>query len=83
VTRPEQQVFHQSCQASEAESILDHITDRFDDNPQGTHYFYDLFRRIYCQDEELPRKGIQIGITCIQAPDDLIYAVGAPPHKAL
>jgi benzoyl-CoA reductase/2-hydroxyglutaryl-CoA dehydratase subunit BcrC/BadD/HgdB len=81
VTRPEQPAYHQSRQAREAESILDHITDRFDDNPQGMHYFYELFRRVYCQGEELPRKGTQIGTTCIQAPEELIYAVGATPVR--
>ena len=81
MTRPEQQAFHQSRQAREAESILDHITDRFDDNPRGMDYFYDLFRRVYCQGEALPRKGVQIGTTCIQAPEELIYAVGASPIR--
>jgi benzoyl-CoA reductase/2-hydroxyglutaryl-CoA dehydratase subunit BcrC/BadD/HgdB len=81
VTRPEPSAFNQSRQAREAESVLDQITDRFDDNPQGMAYFYDLFRRIYCHGEALPRKGIQIGTTCIQAPEELIYAVGATPIR--
>jgi benzoyl-CoA reductase/2-hydroxyglutaryl-CoA dehydratase subunit BcrC/BadD/HgdB len=81
VTRPEQPAFHQSRQAREAESMLDHITDRFDDNPQGMQYFYDLFRSVYCRGETLPRKGTQIGTTCIQAPEELIYAVGATPIR--
>jgi benzoyl-CoA reductase/2-hydroxyglutaryl-CoA dehydratase subunit BcrC/BadD/HgdB len=81
VTQPEQPAFHQSRQAREAENVLDHITDRFDDNPQGMEYFYDLFRRVYCRGEELPRKGTQIGTTCIQAPEELIYAVGATPVR--
>ncbi len=81
MTQPEQPAFHQSRQAREAENVLDHITDRFDDNPQGMEYFYDLFRRVYCRGEELPRKGTQIGTTCIQAPEELIYAVGATPVR--
>jgi benzoyl-CoA reductase/2-hydroxyglutaryl-CoA dehydratase subunit BcrC/BadD/HgdB len=81
VTHPEQPAFHQSRQAREAESVLDQITDRFDDNPQSMEYFYDLFRTVYCRGEALPRKGIQIGTTCIQAPEELIYAVGATPIR--
>jgi benzoyl-CoA reductase/2-hydroxyglutaryl-CoA dehydratase subunit BcrC/BadD/HgdB len=81
VTRPEQPAYHQSRQAREAENVLDHITDRFDDNPRAMDYFYNLFRSIYCRGEELPRKGVQIGTTCIQAPEELIYAVGAIPIR--
>lgn len=78
---PEQPAFHLSRQAREAEGVLDQITDRFDDNPQGMEYFYDLFRRVYCHGEALPRKGMQIGTTCIQTPEELIYAVGATPVR--
>ncbi|MET0009712.1 MAG: double-cubane-cluster-containing anaerobic reductase [Candidatus Thiodiazotropha sp. 6PLUC4] len=81
MTRPEQPAFHQSRQAREAESVIDQITDRFDDNPQSMAYFYDLFRSVYCRGEALPRKGMQIGTTCIQAPEELIYAVGATPIR--
>jgi benzoyl-CoA reductase/2-hydroxyglutaryl-CoA dehydratase subunit BcrC/BadD/HgdB len=81
VTRPEELPYHQSRQAREAESVIDHITDRFDDNPKGMEYFYELFRSVYCRGEALPRKGMQIGTTCIQAPEELIYAVGATPIR--
>ena len=73
--------YHLSRQAREAETVLDHITDRFDDNPQGMAYFYDLFRRVYCQGEALKPAGKQIGTTCIQAPEELIYALGATPVR--
>ncbi|MCK9529347.1 MAG: 2-hydroxyacyl-CoA dehydratase family protein [Gammaproteobacteria bacterium] len=73
--------FNHSRQAREAENILDHITDRFDDNPRGMDYFYDLFRRVYCQGEALPYEGMRIGTTCIQAPEELIHAVGATPVR--
>lgn len=76
------QPFNRSRQARESENILDHITDRFDDNPQAMDYFYDLFRRIYCQGEELPRDTqTLVGTTCIQAPEELIYALGATPVR--
>lgn len=73
--------FNHSRQAREAEHILDHITDRFDDNPRAMDYFYDLFRRVYCQGEALSYEGMRIGTTCIQAPEELIHAVGATPVR--
>ena len=77
----ESQPFNRSRQAREAENILDHITDRFDDNPQAMEYFYDLFRRVYCQGEEIACSNTLIGTTCIQVPEELIYAVGATPVR--
>lgn len=73
--------YNLSRQAREAENVLDQITDRFDDNPQAMDYFYDLFRRVYCQGEALPREGITVGTTCIHAPEELIYAMGATPVR--
>jgi benzoyl-CoA reductase/2-hydroxyglutaryl-CoA dehydratase subunit BcrC/BadD/HgdB len=73
--------YNLSRQAREAENVLDHITDRFDDNPQAMDYFYDLFRRVYCQGEALPREGLTVGTTCIHAPEELIYAMGATPVR--
>jgi len=73
--------YNRSRQAREAESVLDHITDRFDDNPKTMAYFYELFRRVYCQGETLPRDGIMVGTTCIHAPEELIYAMGATPVR--
>jgi benzoyl-CoA reductase/2-hydroxyglutaryl-CoA dehydratase subunit BcrC/BadD/HgdB len=73
--------FNRSRQAREAENILRLITDNFDDNPQGMAYFYDLFQRVYCQAEALPRTGPLVGTTCIHAPEELIYAMGATPVR--
>ncbi|MCW8841153.1 MAG: double-cubane-cluster-containing anaerobic reductase [Gammaproteobacteria bacterium] len=73
--------YNLSRQAREAENVLDHITDRFDDNPQAMAYFYELFRRVYCQGEALPRQGTLVGTTCIHAPEELIYAMGATPVR--
>jgi benzoyl-CoA reductase/2-hydroxyglutaryl-CoA dehydratase subunit BcrC/BadD/HgdB len=75
------QPFNRSRQAREAENVLQHITDRFDDNPQGMAYFYDLFHRVYCRAEALPRTGALVGTTCIHAPEELIYAMGATPVR--
>jgi benzoyl-CoA reductase/2-hydroxyglutaryl-CoA dehydratase subunit BcrC/BadD/HgdB len=73
--------YSRSRQAGEAQSVLDHIVDDYQDNPQSMHYFYDLFRRVYCQGEELPHAGKLVGTTCIQAPEELIYAFGATPMR--
>ena len=73
--------FNRSRQAREAEIALDHITDDFDGNPAAMQYFYELFRRVYIQGEALPHSGHLIGTTCIQVPDELIYAVGATPVR--
>ncbi len=77
----EQTSFNLSRQAREAENILDHIVDRFDDNPKGMNYFYDLFRRIYCLGEMEQISGPLVGTTCIHAPEELIYAAGATPVR--
>ncbi|MET0027206.1 MAG: double-cubane-cluster-containing anaerobic reductase [Candidatus Thiodiazotropha sp.] len=73
--------FQHTRQAREAEQTLDQITDRFDDNPKAMDYFYDLFRRVYCQGQALQREGTLVGTTCIHAPEELIYAVGAQPLR--
>ncbi len=73
--------YNRTRQAREAESMLDHIEDRFDDNPQAMRYFYDLFRRLYCQGEALEQPGTLVGVTCVQAPEELIYAAGATPVR--
>lgn len=61
--------------------MLDHIVDDFLENPSAMSYFYDLFRRVYIQGEALEKSGPQVGITCIQAPEELIYAHGASPVR--
>lgn len=80
-TTTEKAAYSHSRQAREAENVLDHITDRFDDNPQGMDYFYDLFRRVYCKGESLQREGTLVGTTCIHAPEELVYAMGATPMR--
>jgi benzoyl-CoA reductase/2-hydroxyglutaryl-CoA dehydratase subunit BcrC/BadD/HgdB len=73
--------YNLSRQAREAEIVLDHITDDFDGNPAAMQYFYELFRRVYIQGEPLAHQGKLIGTTCIQAPDELIYAMGGTPVR--
>lgn len=73
--------YNRTRQAREAENMLDHLTDDFDDNPAAMAYFYDLFRRAYCHGEPMERKGVQVGTTCIHAPEELIYAMGATPVR--
>lgn len=73
--------FGKTKQAREAEKVLNHIVDDFDDNPKAMDYFYDLFRRVYCRGETMAPDGPLIGTTCIQAPEELIYAMGATPVR--
>jgi benzoyl-CoA reductase/2-hydroxyglutaryl-CoA dehydratase subunit BcrC/BadD/HgdB len=79
--KSEVQPFNSSRQAREADNVLKQITGRFDDNPLGMDYFYDLFHRVYCQAETLPGSGPRVGTTCIHAPEELIYAMGATPVR--
>ena len=81
MNKPEQKPFNRSRQAREAETILNRITDGFEDNPHGMAYFYNLFYHVYCQAEALPRKGVLVGTTCIHAPEELVYAMNATPVR--
>lgn len=73
--------FKRSRLARESEAVLDRIIDSFDGNPKAMDYFYDLFRKVYCHGESLSRPGPQVGTTCIQVPEELIYALGAHPVR--
>jgi benzoyl-CoA reductase/2-hydroxyglutaryl-CoA dehydratase subunit BcrC/BadD/HgdB len=73
--------YSRSRQAGEAQAMLDRIRDDFADNPKSMSYFYDLFDRVYCQGESLKHDGPLIGTTCIQIPEELIYALGATPVR--
>lgn len=73
--------YNLSRQAGEAQTVLDHIVDDFQDNPESMKYFYELFRSVYCQGKEVPHEGMLIGTTCIQVPEELIYAFGATPIR--
>ncbi len=66
---------------AEARVSLDHIRDGFPDNPETMQYFYDLFERTYCDGEPIPIEGKAIGTTCIQVPEELIYAAGGTPVR--
>ncbi len=73
--------YGRSRQAGEAQDVLSHLVEDFEDNPASMQYFYDLFRRVYCHGEEVPHRGMLVGTTCIQAPEELIYAFGATPMR--
>lgn len=64
-----------------AEAQLDRIVDAFEGNPHEMAYFYELFRRVYCHGEILEKKGPLVGTTCVQVPEELIYAAGAEPVR--
>lgn len=61
--------------------MLQRLTEEFPDNPQGMQYFYELYQRVFCEGEALPHQGPLVGTTCIQAPEELIYAMGATPVR--
>lgn len=61
--------------------MLDRIEHGFNDNPPAMQYFYDLFNRVYCRGEAVEHQGMLVGTTCIQVPEELIYALGATPVR--
>jgi len=73
--------YSRSRQAGESQTVLDHIVDDFQDNPEAMKYFYDLFRGVYCHGDAVSHSGKLVGTTCIQAPEELIYAFGATPMR--
>lgn len=76
-----QSAYGRNRQESEAQTMLDRIEHGFNDNPQAMRYFYDLFNRVYCQGEAVEHQGMLVGTTCIQVPEELIYALGATPMR--
>ncbi|SCZ49105.1 double-cubane-cluster-containing anaerobic reductase [Thiohalomonas denitrificans] len=65
----------------ESAQALNKIEKDFPDNPKAMDYFYELYRRIHCEGE-VPHPGKRvIGTTCVQVPDELIYAAGAVPVR--
>lgn len=77
----EQGAFSCSRYAGEAKEVLDQIEHGFNDNPQAMQYFYDLFNRVYCRGHAFEHPGMRVGTTCIQVPEELIYALGAIPVR--
>ncbi len=67
--------------AMEAKETLRRIQDEFPDNPAAMKYFYDLFDAVYCKGEPVEHDGKVVGVTCVQVPEELIYAAGAVPLR--
>ena len=66
--------------AREAAETLTRLEDGFPDNPEAMSYFYDLFRRTFCENEPV-QTGPLVGTTCIQVPDELVRAAGGVPVR--
>ena len=67
--------------AMEAKETLKRVEEDFPENPKAMDYFYGLYRRTYCDGASAaPGKKI-IGTTCVQVPEELIYAAGAVPMR--
>jgi len=65
----------------EAGETLKRVEEDFPDNPEKMGYFYDLLRKVYCDRDRPSDRRITIGTTCIQVPEELIYAAGAVPLR--
>lgn len=67
--------------AMEAGETLKRMEEDFPDNPEAMGYFYDLYRRTYCEGIVAWNAGKTIGTLCVQVPEELIYAAGAVPMR--
>ena len=67
--------------AREAAQTLARIEKDFPDNPRSMSYFYDRFRKFYCEGEPVLEGRKVVGTTCVQVPEELIYAAGAVPVR--
>ena len=65
----------------EAKQVLDRLIDDFPDNPDAMGYFYDLFRRTYCDGQPDPLGGTAVGTLCVQVPEEVIRAAGGVPVR--
>jgi len=65
----------------EAGDTLRKIKEDFQDNPESMGYFYDLYERIYLDSGSLDHERPLVGVTCVHAPEELIYAAGAVPVR--
>jgi benzoyl-CoA reductase/2-hydroxyglutaryl-CoA dehydratase subunit BcrC/BadD/HgdB len=67
--------------AAEAGETLRRVEHEFPDNPGAMEYFYELFRKVYCQNEAVHDGKPLVGTMCVHVPDELIYAAGAVPVR--
>mgnify|MGYP002713033918 CR=1 FL=1 len=67
--------------AREAAQTLARIEKDFPDNPRSMNYFYERFREVYCEGVSPVEGRKVVGTTCVQVPEELIYAAGAVPVR--
>lgn len=67
--------------AMEAATVLEKMKLEFSEPPQAMEYFYDLHHKIHCQNSALHDDKVKVGTMCIQAPAEIIYALGAVPIR--
>ncbi len=65
----------------EAGETLRKVEHEFPDNPEAMGYFYDLFRKNYCDGTPLHDGKPVVGNLCVQVPDELVRACGAVPVR--
>jgi len=80
-TEEKEVAFNRTHQAIEAERMLSRIKDDFPDNPDAMGYFYDLYEQMYCEGKVMHEGEKVVGTTCVQVPDELIYAAGGVPVR--
>ncbi len=67
--------------AMEATSILVKMREEFSEPPKAMDYFYDLHKKIHCENRSLHDNKAKIGTMCIQVPSEIIYALDAVPIR--
>jgi benzoyl-CoA reductase/2-hydroxyglutaryl-CoA dehydratase subunit BcrC/BadD/HgdB len=67
--------------AMEAATVLEKMKLEFSEPPQAMEYFYDLHHKIHCEHTSLHDDKVKVGTMCIQAPAEIIYALGAVPIR--
>ncbi|WP_456393815.1 double-cubane-cluster-containing anaerobic reductase [Nitratifractor sp.] len=76
------QARHRRHEAMEAFKVLESLKNDFRFPLQSMEYFYELFERIYCQNEKLhTSERPTVGALCIQVPYEIIYALDAVPVR--
>ena len=67
--------------AMEAITLLNALREDFKAPLESMEYFYNLFERVYCNQEELHEGENKIGTMCIQIPSEIVYALDAVPIR--
>ena len=67
--------------AMEALKVLDTLRFETKNPPESMAYFYDLHQSYHCDEQPLHEGSVKVGTMCIQAPSEIIHALGAVPVR--